>query len=114
MPQRASASVTTETVGVIGSWTWTRSKRSSRNTSRTRPMLRGERMMFGSEPLAGTTTERPTGTIPAGRAPWRPLRGWRKRVNGPGGSFPIRIFTSWPRLRSAAAWFSACSTTPPQ
>ena len=40
--------------------------------------------MFGSEPLAGTTTERPTGMIPAGRSPWRPLLGCRKRVNGPG------------------------------
>ena len=28
--------------------------------------------MFGSEPFAGTTTERPTGMIPAGRSPWRP------------------------------------------
>ena len=35
-------------------------------------------------------------------------------MNFPGGSLPIRIFTSWPRRRSAAAWFSACSTTPPQ
>ena len=54
--------------------------------------------MFGSEPLAGTTTERPTGMIPAGRSPWRPLRGCRNRVIGPGGSWPIRIWTSWPRV----------------
>ncbi len=26
----------------------------------------------------------------------------------------MRIFTSCPRARSAAAWFSECSTTPPQ
>ncbi len=45
-------------------------------------MLRGERTMFGSEPFAGTTTDRPTGMIPArevavaarcadGEAAWR-------------------------------------------
>ena len=28
--------------------------------------------MFGSEPFAGTTTERPTGMIPSGSGPWRP------------------------------------------
>ena len=40
--------------------------------------------MFGSEPFAGTTTERPIGMIPAGRSPWRPVRGWSSRVLRPG------------------------------
>ena len=62
----ASASVATQIAGVIGSCRWTTSKRSSRSTSRTRRIARGERTMFGSEPFAGTTTERPTGMI-AGR-----------------------------------------------
>ena len=34
-----------------------------------RPIDRGESTMFGSDPFAGTTTERPTGMIPAGRSP---------------------------------------------
>ena len=34
-----------------------------------RPIERGESTMFGSEPFAGTTTERPTGMIPSGSAP---------------------------------------------
>ena len=46
--------------------------------------VRGERTMFGSEPFAGTTTDRPTGMIPSGSGPCRPLRGWRKRVKLPG------------------------------
>ena len=111
--QVAKASVATQIAGVIGSCRWTRSKRSSASTWRTRGIDRGESTMLGSEPLAGTTTERPTGMIPAGRSPWRPLRGWRSLVRLPGGSWPITSLTSWPRWRSACAWFSACSTTPP-
>ena len=34
--------------------------------------MRGESTMFGSEPFAGTTTERPTGMTSGGRSPWRP------------------------------------------
>ena len=34
-----------------------------------RPMLAGVRTMFGSDPFAGTTTERPTGMIPSGSVP---------------------------------------------
>ena len=38
-------------------------------------------MMFGSEPFAGTITERPIAITFAGGSPWRPTRGWRARVN---------------------------------
>src|SRR5438105_1000200 len=71
-------------------------------------------MMFGSVPFAGTITERPIGITSAGGVPCRPTRGWRTRVNWPGGSFPMIVRVSWPSLRSASAWSSACSTTPPQ
>ena len=37
--------------------------------------------MFGSEPFAGTITERPIAITFAGGSPWRPTRGWRTRVN---------------------------------
>ena len=36
---------------------------------------------FGSEPFAGTITERPTGMTFAGGWSWRPTRGWSARVN---------------------------------
>ncbi len=68
----ANASVATQIAGVIGSCRWRTSKRSRSRVSRTRPIALGERTMFGSEPFAGTTTERPTGMIPDGRSPWRP------------------------------------------
>ena len=70
--------------------------------------------MFGSEPFAGTITERPTGITFAGGLPCRPTRGWSARVNWPGGSLPMISLTSCPRSSSAAAWSSACSTTAPQ
>src|SRR6476659_10175576 len=70
--------------------------------------------MFGSEPFAGTITERPTGITFAGGFPCRPTRGCRTRVNWPGGSFPITRRTSWPSSSSADACCSACSTTAPQ
>ena len=109
---RASA---TQIAGVIGSCRWTTSKRSSRERLADRGRSRAARGRCSAASRSpGTTTERPTGMIPAGRSPWRPVRGWSRRVSVPGGSWPIRIFTSWPRSRSAAAWFSACSTTPPQ
>ena len=44
--------------------------------------------MFGSEPFAGTITERPTGMTSGGGSSWRPCRGWRARVKLPGGSLP--------------------------
>ena len=46
-------------------------------------------MMFGSDPFAGTITERPIGITSGGGSPWRPSRGWRTRVKLPGGSLPI-------------------------
>ena len=70
--------------------------------------------MFGSEPFAGTITERPTGITFAGGSPCRPTRGWSTRVNCPGGSLPMISRTSWPSSSSAAACSSACSTTAPQ
>ena len=67
--QRASASVATPGVGVIGSCMWRRSKRSRSSTRRIRQTERGLRMMFGSEPFAGTITERPTGMTSGGGSP---------------------------------------------
>ena len=79
-----------------------------------RKMERGLRMMFGSDPFAGTITERPIGITPGGGSPWRPSLGCRTRVKLPGGSLPITSRTSWPSFLSAAACSSACSTTAPQ
>ena len=80
----ANESAATQIAGVIGSCRWTTSNCSSARIRRIRPIARGESTMFGSEPFAGTTTERPTGMIPSGSAPWRPVRGCRRRVNIPG------------------------------
>ena len=77
-------------------------------------MARGLRMMFGSELFAGTITERPTGRTSGGGSPCRPCRGCRARVKFPGGSLPMSVRVSMPSRRSASAWSSACSTTPPQ
>ena len=111
---RARMSAVRQIVGVIGSCRCSTSKR-SRSSARTVLMYeRGESTMFGSDPLAGTITERPTGITFAGGLPWRPTRGCSTRVNWPGGSFPITRRTSWPRSSSAAACSSACSTTAPQ
>ncbi len=71
-------------------------------------------MMFGSDPFAGTITDRPTGITSGGGSPWRPTRGCSARVNWPGGSLPITRRVSMPSPRSASAWSSACSTTAPQ
>ena len=90
----ASASVATQIAGVIGSCRWTTSNLCSASTARILPTVRGDRTMFGSEPFAGTTTDLPTGVMPAGSGPCRPLRGCRNRVNFPGGSFPITSSTS--------------------
>ena len=97
----ATASTATQIAGVIGSWRWRTSKRSRSRTRRMRKNDRGLRTMFGSEPLAGTITDRPTGITFAGGSPWRPTRGWRTRVNWPGGSFPITSLTSCPRASRA-------------
>ena len=63
-----------------------------------RPTL-GVRTMFGSEPLAGTITERPTGITSSGGSPCRPWRGCRARVNVPGGSLPMIVRVSIPACR---------------
>src|SRR5579884_266209 len=109
-----SASVAMHGVGVIGSCRCTTSNRSRRSASLIRKNERGLRMMFGSVPFAGTITERPIGMTSGGGTPWRPWRGCSTRVNCPGGSFPMIVFTSQPSARSASACSSACSTTPPQ
>ncbi len=70
--------------------------------------------MLGSEPFAGTITERPTGITSGGALPWRPSRGWSARVKLPGGSLPMIVRVSTPSARSASACSSACSTTAPQ
>src|SRR5215213_1428711 len=110
--KRASAAM--HGVGVIGSCRWRTSKSSFASTRRIRRIDRGLRMMFGSDPFAGTITERPIGITSGGGAPCRPTRGCSTRVNCPGGSLPITSRTSWPRSRNAAACSSACSTTAPQ
>ena len=110
----AIASTEMQVTGVIGSCRWSTSKRSRSSTRLIRKIARGLRMMFGSEPFAGTITERPIGITFAGGSPWRPTRGCRARVNCPGGSLPITSRTSCPRASSASAWSSACSTTAPQ
>ena len=100
--------------GVMGSCRWSTSKRSRSSAARTRKIERGLRTMFGSEPFAGTITERPTGITSGGGSPWRATRGWRTRVNWPAGSLPISVLFSTPSRRRAAAWSSACSFTAPQ
>ena len=67
--QRAYEIAATHTAGVIGSCAWMTSNCSWSRMRFTRPMLRGERTMFGSDPFAGTTTDRPTGMIPSGNGP---------------------------------------------
>ena len=52
--------------------------------------------MFGSEPFAGTITDRPTGMTSSGGLPWRPSRGCRTRVKLPGGSLPMMVRVSMP------------------
>ena len=62
----ARASAATQIDGVIGSCRWSTSKRSRSSTARIRKSERGLRQMFGSEPFAGTITDRPTGITCAG------------------------------------------------
>ena len=101
-------------IGVIGSCRCRTSNRSRSRIRRIRGKQRGLRMMFGSDRFAGTITERPTGKTSGGGSSWRPWRGCSARVKLPGGSLPIRVRVSRPSRRSASAWSSACSTTPPQ
>ena len=73
--QRAWMSVVRQIVGVMGSWRWSTSKRSRSSARMTRKYERGESTMFGSEPFAGTMTERPTGITLGGGSPCRPTLG---------------------------------------
>src|SRR5438045_9414559 len=79
-----------------------------------RKIERGLRTMFGSEPFAGTITERPTGMTSCGGTSCRPSRGCNTRVKLPGGSLPMILRVSMPRRSNACACNSACSTTAPQ
>ena len=63
----------------------------------------GLRTMFGSDPFAGTITDRPTGSTSGGGRPCRPWRGWRTFVKAPGGSWPMIERVSIPSRPSAAA-----------
>ena len=66
---RARARTATQMAGVIGSWRWRTSNRSRSSARRIRKNERGLRTMFGSEPFAGTITDRPTGITFAGGSP---------------------------------------------
>ena len=79
-----------------------------------RQTVRGLRTMFGSDPFAGTITERPTGITSRGGKSCRPSRGCSTRVKLPGGSLPMIRRVSTPSRRNASACDSACSTTAPQ
>ena len=81
---RASASAATQIAGVIGSCRWRTSNARARARAGSRRTDRGERTMFGSDPFAGTITERPTGITSGGGAPCRPSRGCSTRVKLPG------------------------------
>ena len=94
-----SASAAMQGVGVIGSCRWRMSNLSRASTRLIRGIDRGLRMMFGSEPFAGTITDRPIGITSGGGCPCRPTRGCSARVNCPGGSLPITRRTSWPSSR---------------
>ena len=63
--------------------------------------------------VPGTITDRPSGITLGGGGPGRPVRGWRTRLNEPGGSLPISRRVSIPTASSARACASAWSTTPP-
>ena len=112
--QRANESAATQIAGVMGSCRCRTSKRSRSSTRFILGTVRGLSARFGSEPFAGTITDRPTGITSGGGLPCRPSRGWSARVKLPGGSLPMIVRTSKPSPRRASAWSSACSTTAPQ
>ena len=70
-------------IGVIGSCRWSTSNCSRSSTRLMRKNARGLRMMFGSEPFAGTITERPIGITWSGGLPCRPSRGCRNAREAP-------------------------------
>ena len=90
----AVASANTERIGAYGSWTWTTSNCSRSQIRRMRTIDCGLRMRLGSEALAGTITERPTGITYSGGRVWRPCFGWRSQVSRPGGSWPMTMRAS--------------------
>ena len=65
----ATVSAETQIDGVIGSCRWRTSNRSRSRVRRMRKCVLGERTMFGSDPFAGTITERPTGITFGGGLP---------------------------------------------
>ena len=87
----------------------------ARGRARMRKIERGLRMMFGSDPFAGTITERPIGITSARRLAVAAEPG----VEDPREAARRVVAHHEPdvdgrALRSAAAWSSACSTTAPQ
>ena len=68
-------------VGVIGSCRCTTSKRSRSSALRILKTDLGLRMMLGSDPFAGTITDRPIAITSGGGGPSRPCRGCSVRVN---------------------------------
>ena len=66
---RAMMRTATQIAGVIGSCRCSTSNRSRTRARLIRRYARGERTMFGSEPFAGTITERPTGMTFLGGSP---------------------------------------------
>src|SRR6476661_8475534 len=100
-------------MGASGSCTWMRSKFSFASVRRSRGSAGGLITRFESAPLPGTITDRPSGITLGGGSPCRPVRGWRMRLNEPGGSFPIRRRVSIPSASRERACASAWSTTPP-
>src|SRR5215470_11488688 len=100
-------------IGASGSCTWMRSKPSRASARRICGSACGLNTRFDSAPLPGTITDRPSGITLDGGGPGRPWRGWRIRLNEPGGSFPISSRVSIPTASSARACATAWSTTPP-
>ncbi len=71
-------------------------------------------MMFGSEPFAGTITERPTGITSGGRVAVAAVPRVQHAREVAGRVVAHDVFASMPSWRRASAWSSACSTTAPQ
>ena len=65
----AKLSAETQIDGVIGSCRWRTSNSSRSSVRRMRKCVLGERTMFGSDPFAGTITDRPTGITFGGGLP---------------------------------------------
>ncbi len=69
--------------------------------------------ILASEPLAATITERPSGiTSGGGRLP--AAARVKHPLKAPGRVVADQVRVSTPSALKARAWYSACSTTPPQ